>query len=52
MKTRRAGGESLQDASERFEVDVPRSEWQLKMRTKRGDGTFANRTGSFGNRSD
>jgi lysylphosphatidylglycerol synthetase-like protein (DUF2156 family) len=52
MKTRRAGGESLQDASERFEVDVPRSEWQLKMRTKRGDGTFADRTGSLGNRSD
>jgi hypothetical protein len=35
MKTRKAGGESLQDASDRFEAtDVPRSKWQRKMRTR------------------
>ncbi|HKE56520.1 MAG TPA: hypothetical protein VKB46_07460, partial [Pyrinomonadaceae bacterium] len=36
MKTRKAGGESLQDASDRFEAsDIPRSKWQAKMRTRR-----------------
>jgi hypothetical protein len=38
MKTRRAGGESLRDASERFEGSgLPRSKWQTKMRTRRGN---------------
>jgi serine/threonine protein kinase len=36
MKTRKAGGESLQDAIAKFEVsDLPRSKWQAKMRTRR-----------------
>jgi serine/threonine protein kinase len=35
MTTRKAGGESLQDASEKFEaIDLPRSKWQLRMRTR------------------
>jgi serine/threonine protein kinase len=35
MKTRKAGGESLQDAIARFEAgDLPRSRWQAKMRTR------------------
>jgi len=38
MKTRKAGGESLRDASNSFEAaDLPRSKWQTKMRTRRGN---------------
>jgi serine/threonine protein kinase len=34
LKTRKAGGESLRDASEQFEaLDIPRSKWQQRMRT-------------------
>jgi lysylphosphatidylglycerol synthetase-like protein (DUF2156 family) len=34
LKTRKAGGESLQDASEQFEaLDIPRSKWQQRMKT-------------------
>ena len=33
LKTRQSGGESLSDASERFEaLDMPRSKWQMLMR--------------------
>jgi len=43
MKTRKARGESLQDASDRFEAtDLPRSKWQAKMRTRRERSTFTN----------
>jgi len=42
MKTRKAGGESLKDASSSFEArDVARSKWQTKMRTRRGRDTYA-----------
>jgi len=35
MKTRKAGGESLRDASEQFEaLDIPRSKWQARMKTR------------------
>jgi len=35
LKTRRAGGESLKDASDQFEaLDIPRSKWQVRMRTR------------------
>jgi serine/threonine protein kinase len=38
MKTRKAGGELLKDASDSFEAtDLPRSRWQTKMRTRRGN---------------
>ena len=34
LKTRKAGGESLRDASEQFEaLDIPRSKWQQRMKT-------------------
>src|SRR6185369_7378562 len=34
LKTRKAGGESLRDATEQFEaLDIPRSKWQQRMRT-------------------
>ena len=34
LKTRKAGGESLRDASEQFEaLDIPHSKWQQRMRT-------------------
>jgi hypothetical protein len=32
---RRAGGESLKDASDQFEaLDIPRSKWQVRLRTR------------------
>lgn len=35
LKTRKAGGESLRDASEQFEaLDIPRSKWQARMRSR------------------
>jgi hypothetical protein len=35
MKTRKAGGESLRDASEQFEaLDIPRSKWQARMKSR------------------
>ena len=35
LKTRRAGGESLRDASDQFEaLDKPRSNWQLRMKSR------------------
>ena len=35
LKTRKAGGESLQDASEQFEaLDIPRSKWQARMKSR------------------
>src|SRR5689334_18269641 len=35
LKTRKAGGESLRDASEQFEaLDIPRSKWQTRMKTR------------------
>jgi hypothetical protein len=35
LKTRRAGGESLKDASDQFEaLDIPRSKWQARMRSR------------------
>jgi len=42
VKTRKAVGESLKDASSSFEArDVARSKWQTKMRTRRGRDTYA-----------
>jgi serine/threonine protein kinase len=33
LKTRKAGGESLRDASEQFDaLDIPRSKWQQRMK--------------------
>ena len=35
LKTRRAGGESLRDASDQFEtLDMPRSKWQARMKSR------------------
>ena len=35
LKTRRAGGESLKDAAEQFDaLEIPRSRWQAKMRSR------------------
>ncbi len=35
LKTRQAGGESLKDTSEQFEaLDMPRSKWQVRMRSR------------------
>ena len=35
LKTRKAGGESLRDASDQFEaLDIPRSKWQLRMKSR------------------
>ena len=35
LKTRKAGGESLRDASNQFEeLDIPRSKWQLRMKSR------------------
>jgi serine/threonine protein kinase len=35
LKTRRAGGESLRDASDQFEaLDIPRSKWQARMKSR------------------
>ena len=35
LKTRKAGGESLRDASDQFEaLDIPRSKWQARMRSR------------------
>ncbi len=35
LKTRKAGGESLQDASDQFEaLDIPRSKWQARMKSR------------------
>lgn len=35
LKTRKAGGESLRDASDQFEaLDIPRSKWQVRMRSR------------------
>jgi|ERR1043166_2741431 hypothetical protein len=35
LKTRKAGGESLRDASEQFEtLDIPRSKWQARMKSR------------------
>jgi len=35
LKTRKAGGESLRDASDQFEaLDIPRSKWQARMKTR------------------
>src|ERR1043165_2217741 len=34
LKTRKAGGESLRDASDQFEaLDIPRSKWQARMKS-------------------
>jgi len=41
LKTRRAGGESLKDASDHFEaLDIPRSNWQVRMRTRASRSDF------------
>jgi len=35
LKTRKAGGESLRDATDQFEaLDIPRSKWQARMRSR------------------
>ena len=35
LKTRKAGGESLRDASNQFEaLDIPRSKWQVRMKSR------------------
>ena len=35
LKTRKAGGESLRDASDQFEaLDIPRSRWQARMKSR------------------
>ena len=35
LKTRRAGGESLRDASDQFEaLDIPQSKWQARMKSR------------------
>lgn len=35
LKTRRAGGESLRDTSDQFEaLDIPRSKWQARMKSR------------------
>ena len=35
LKTRKAGGESLRDASDQFEaLDIPRSKWQVRMKSR------------------
>jgi lysylphosphatidylglycerol synthetase-like protein (DUF2156 family) len=35
LKTRRAGGESLQDAARQFDsLEIPRSNWQARMRSR------------------
>jgi hypothetical protein len=35
LKTRKAGGESLRDASDQFEtLDLPRSKWQARMKSR------------------
>jgi len=35
LKTRKAGGESLRDASDQFEaLDIPQSKWQARMKTR------------------
>jgi hypothetical protein len=35
LKTRKAGGESLRDASDQFEtLDMPRSKWQARMKSR------------------
>jgi serine/threonine protein kinase len=35
LKTRRAGGESLRDASDQFKTfDIPRSKWQARMKSR------------------
>ena len=35
LKTRKAGGESLRDASDQFEaLEIPRSKWQARMRSR------------------
>lgn len=35
LKTRKAGGESLRDASEQFDaLDIPRSKWQARMKSR------------------
>ncbi|HSL55423.1 MAG TPA: serine/threonine-protein kinase [Pyrinomonadaceae bacterium] len=35
LKTRKAGGESLRDASEQFEaLDIPRSKWEQRMKSR------------------
>jgi len=35
FKTRKAGGESLRDASDQFEaLDIPRSKWQARMKSR------------------
>ncbi|HEX5883841.1 MAG TPA: serine/threonine-protein kinase [Pyrinomonadaceae bacterium] len=35
LKTRKAGGESLRDTSDQFEaLDIPRSKWQARMRSR------------------
>lgn len=35
LKTRKAGGESLRDASDQFEaLDIPRSKWQARMKSR------------------
>jgi len=40
LKTRLASGESLRDAVERLEaLEIPRSRWQARMRTRSGSST-------------
>jgi hypothetical protein len=35
LKTRKAGGESLREASDQFEaLDIPRSKWQARMKSR------------------
>ena len=42
LKTRQAGGESLKDAAERFEaLEIPRSKWQARMRSRATSSTPA-----------
>jgi hypothetical protein len=40
LKTRLASGESLRDAVERLEaLEIPRSRWQARMRSRSGSST-------------
>jgi lysylphosphatidylglycerol synthetase-like protein (DUF2156 family) len=49
LKTRKAGGESLRDASDQFEaLDIPRSKWQARMKSH---WTHTQRESSFSGRN-
>ena len=41
LKTRKAGGESFSEQSERFEeMELPRSQWQVRMRSRSRTSAF------------